>query len=78
MAPKGGSTAGSGADTRTYRAAYGQPKMNHLKNQQIGTNPFKNGGNIVPVNVFDDVRAIWQEFNNFQFVSNVLSYEQGI
>ena len=28
MAPKGRSTAaGSGADTRTYRAAYGQPKM---------------------------------------------------
>jgi hypothetical protein len=28
-----------------------------------------NGGNIVPVNVSDDVRAIWQEFNYFQFVS---------
>ena len=27
MAPKGGSTPGAGADTRTYRAAYGQPKM---------------------------------------------------
>ena len=27
MAPKGGPTAPAGADTRTYRAAYGQPKI---------------------------------------------------
>ena len=41
MAPKGRSTAaGSGADTRTYRAAYGQPKtfdfMSMLKSNKLG------------------------------------------
>ena len=38
----------------------------------------KNGGNIGPVSVSDDVRVIWQEINYFQFVSNMLSYDQGI
>ena len=46
--------------------------------RQIGTNQIENGGDIGPVSVSDDDRAIWQEVNHFQFVSNMLTYEQGM